>query len=193
MRHGRQVRCPRSGARRSHADGRAAGRGHALRKNQLSPRRMEIAKGARRPKSPFAAIEDAVAAIRAGRIVIVCDDENRENEGDLTIAAEKITPEAINFMARYGRGLICLAIAGRRLDELQIPMMVQENTSALGTAFTVSVEARHGVTTGISAADRATTIKTMVDPRTRPEDLVRPGHTFPLRARDGGVLVRAGQ
>jgi len=142
---------------------------------------------------PLAEIEDAVADFRDGRFVIIVDDENRENEGDLTIAAERVTPEAINFMARHGRGLICLAITGRRLDELHIPMMVQENTSPLGTAFTVSVEARHGVTTGISAADRATTIKTMVDPRTRPEDLVRPGHTFPLRARDGGVLVRAGQ
>src|SRR5436190_5308515 len=142
---------------------------------------------------PLAEIEDAVADFRDGRFVIIVDDENRENEGDLTIAAERVTPEAINFMARHGRGLICLAITGRRLDELHIPMMVQENTSPLGTAFTVSVEARRGVTTGISAADRATTIKTMVDPRTRPEDLVRPGHTFPLRARDGGVLVRAGQ
>ena len=142
---------------------------------------------------PLAKIEDAVADFRDGRFVIVVDDENRENEGDLAVAAEKATPEAINFMARHGRGLICLAITGQRLDELQIPMMVQENTSPLGTAFTVSVEARRGVTTGISAADRATTIKTIIDPRTRPEDLVRPGHTFPLRARDGGVLVRAGQ
>src|SRR5919199_5734910 len=142
---------------------------------------------------PLAKIEDAIADFRQGRFVIIVDDENRENEGDLAVAAEKATPEAINFMARHGRGLICLAITGQRLDELQIPMMVQENTSPLGTAFTVSVEARRGVTTGISAADRATTIKTIVDPRTRPEDLVRPGHTFPLRAREGGVLVRAGQ
>ena len=142
---------------------------------------------------PLAKIKDAVADFREGRFVIIVDDPGRENEGDLALAAEKVSPEAINFMARYGRGLICLAITGRRLDELQIPMMVQENTSALGTAFTVSVEARRGVTTGISAADRATTIRTVLDPRTRPEDLARPGHTFPLRARDGGVLVRAGQ
>src|SRR5919199_2904074 len=141
---------------------------------------------------PLAKIEDAIADFRQGRFVIIVDDENRENEGDLAVAAEKATPEAINFMARHGRGLICLAITGQRLDELQIPMMVQENTSPLGTAFTVSVEARRGVTTGISAADRATTIKTIVDPASRPEDLVRPGHTFPLRARQGGVLRRAG-
>ena len=142
---------------------------------------------------PLAKIEDAVADFRDGRFVIIVDDEARENEGDLTLAAEKVTPEAINFMARYGRGLICLAINGQRLDELQIPMMVQENTSPLGTAFTVSVEARRGVTTGISAADRATTIRAILDPKTRPDDLVRPGHTFPLRAQDGGVFMRAGQ
>src|SRR6266545_2610737 len=142
---------------------------------------------------PLAKIEDAIADFRDGRFVIIVDDEARENEGDLTLAAEKVSPDAINFMARHGRGLICLAINGQRLDELQIPMMVQDNTSPLGTAFTVSVEARRGVTTGISAADRATTIKTIIDPASRPEDLVRPGHTFPLRARDGGVLVRAGQ
>ncbi len=142
---------------------------------------------------PLATIEDAIADFRDGRFVIIVDDEARENEGDLALAAEKVSPDAINFMARHGRGLICLAINGQRLDELQIPMMVQENTSPLGTAFTVSVEARRGVTTGISAADRATTIKTIIDPASRPGDLVRPGHTFPLRARDGGVLVRAGQ
>jgi 3,4-dihydroxy 2-butanone 4-phosphate synthase / GTP cyclohydrolase II len=138
-------------------------------------------------------IESALDDFREGRFVIIVDDEDRENEGDLCLAAEKITPETINFMARLGRGLICLAITGQRLDELQIPMMVQENTSMLGTAFTVSIEARRGVTTGISAADRATTIRTVLDPKTRPEDLARPGHVFPLRARDGGVLVRAGQ
>ena len=141
----------------------------------------------------LATVEQAVADFREGRFVIIVDDEARENEGDLAIAAEKVTPEAINFMARHGRGLICLPLTGRRLDELHIPLMVQENTSALGTAFTVSVEARRGITTGISAADRATTIKTVLDPATQPEDLARPGHVFPLRARDGGVLVRAGQ
>jgi 3,4-dihydroxy 2-butanone 4-phosphate synthase/GTP cyclohydrolase II len=127
--------------------------------------------------------------------VIVVDDEDRENEGDLCIAAEKITPEAVNFMARYGRGLVCVPLTGGRLDELRIPMMVPEgqNNSAYGTAFTVSVEARRNVTTGISAYDRATTILTLVDPATKPEDLVRPGHIFPLRAKEGGVLVRAGQ
>jgi 3,4-dihydroxy 2-butanone 4-phosphate synthase/GTP cyclohydrolase II len=142
---------------------------------------------------PLAPIEAAIEDFREGRFVIIVDDESRENEGDLAIAAEKVTPEAINFMARYGRGLICLPIIGRRLDELQIPLMVQENTSPLGTAFTVSVEARRGVTTGISAADRATTIRTIIDPKTRPEDLVRPGHVFPLRAQEGGVFMRAGQ
>jgi 3,4-dihydroxy 2-butanone 4-phosphate synthase/GTP cyclohydrolase II len=141
---------------------------------------------------PLASIEEAVADFREGRFVIIVDDEARENEGDLAIAAEKVTPEAINFMARYGRGLITMPITGKRLDELQIPMMVQENTSHHGTAFTVSVSARRGVTTGISAADRATTIKTILDPRAKPEDLVRPGHVFPLRYQEGGVLVRAG-
>jgi len=138
-------------------------------------------------------VEEAIEEIRRGRIVIVCDDEDRENEGDLTIAAAKVTPEAINFMAKYGRGLICLALTGQRLDELHIPMMVGENTSKFGTAFTVSIEARHGVTTGISAADRAKTILTTIDPMTTPQDLARPGHIFPLRARSGGVLMRAGQ
>ena len=142
---------------------------------------------------PLAKVEDAVADFREGRFVIIVDDESRENEGDLAIAADKVTPEAINFMARHGRGLICLPILGKRLDELQIPMMVQDNTSRFGTAFTVSVEARRGVTTGISAADRATTIKTIIDPNTRPHDLVRPGHMFPLRAVEGGVFARAGQ
>ena len=142
---------------------------------------------------PLATIEAAIDDFREGRFVIIVDDEHRENEGDLVIAAEKVTPEAINFMARYGRGLICLPLTGQRLDELHIPMMVQENTSSLGTAFTVSIEARAGITTGISAADRATTIKTALDPNARPEDLARPGHVFPLRAREGGVFMRAGQ
>jgi 3,4-dihydroxy 2-butanone 4-phosphate synthase / GTP cyclohydrolase II len=138
-------------------------------------------------------VEEAIEEIREGRMVIVVDDEDRENEGDLTAAAVKVTPEMINFMAKYGRGLICLAMTGERLDELHIPMMVGENTSKFGTAFTVSIEARHGVTTGISAADRATTILTAVDPKSGPSDLARPGHIFPLRARSGGVLMRAGQ
>jgi 3,4-dihydroxy 2-butanone 4-phosphate synthase/GTP cyclohydrolase II len=138
-------------------------------------------------------VEEAIEEIRQGRIVIVVDDEDRENEGDLTAAAVKTTPEMINFMARYGRGLICLAMTGERLDELRIPMMVRDNTSKFGTAFTVSIEARHGVSTGISAADRAKTILTAVDPATIPSDLARPGHIFPLRAQSGGVLMRAGQ
>jgi 3,4-dihydroxy 2-butanone 4-phosphate synthase/GTP cyclohydrolase II len=142
---------------------------------------------------PFNSVEEAVEEIRQGRMVIVVDDEDRENEGDLTAAAAKVTPETINFMAKYGRGLICLAMTGERLDQLQIPMMVGENTSRFGTAFTVSIEARHGVTTGISAADRAKTILTAIDPKTVPSDLARPGHVFPLRARPGGVLMRAGQ
>jgi 3,4-dihydroxy 2-butanone 4-phosphate synthase/GTP cyclohydrolase II len=137
-------------------------------------------------------IAEAVEEIRAGRFLIIVDDEARENEGDLAMAAEKVTAEAINFMARYGRGLICLPLSGKRLDELKIPLMVDDNTSRFSTAFTVSVEAKHGVSTGISAADRAQTVKAMIDPATRPEDLARPGHMFPLRARDGGVLVRAG-
>lgn len=142
---------------------------------------------------PLATIEEAIEDFRAGRFVIIIDDEDRENEGDLCIAAEKATPEAINFMARYGRGLICLPIIGQRLDELRIPLMVSDNRSRFGTAFTVSIEAREGVTTGISAYDRAHTIQVVLDPRTRPEDIVMPGHTFPLRVREGGVLVRAGQ
>ncbi len=141
----------------------------------------------------FDSITEAIEDIRLGKIVIVLDDEDRENEGDLTIAAEKVSPEAINFMAKHGRGLICLAMTGERLDELQIPLMVGNNTTKYGTAFTVSIEARHGVTTGISAADRATTIRTAVSRTTTPADLVRPGHVFPLRARAGGVLARAGQ
>lgn len=145
-------------------------------------------------RSPaFAGIEEAIGEIRAGRMVIVVDDEDRENEGDLTVAAEKVTPDIINFMARYGRGLICLPMTGERLDELDIPLMVSENTSSYGTAFCVSIEAKTGVSTGISAADRARTVLAAIDPETSPADLVRPGHMFPLRARPGGVLQRAGQ
>ena len=145
------------------------------------------------PKSPFCDVESAVADIRAGRMVVVVDDEDRENEGDLTLAAEKVTPEAINFMARYGRGLICLAMTEERLEHLRIGPMTAENTSNYGTAFCESVDAREGVTTGISAYDRARTIAVAIDPASRPSDLARPGHVFPLRARKGGVLVRAGQ
>ena len=138
-------------------------------------------------------IEGALEDIRQGKMVILVDDEDRENEGDLTMAAEKVTPETINFMAKYGRGLICLSLTDERLNELRLPMMVSENTSRFQTAFTVSIDARKNVTTGISAGDRATTILTAVDERTQPEDLVSPGHIFPLRARQGGVLVRTGQ
>ena len=141
----------------------------------------------------FTPIEDAIAAIRAGEMVIVVDDEDRENEGDLTIAAEKITPEAVNFMAKYGRGLICLAMTPERLDELEIPLMVSNNSSRFETAFCVSIEARERTTTGISAADRAATMLAAIDPGTKPRDLIRPGHVFPLRAKNAGVLVRAGQ
>lgn len=145
------------------------------------------------PDSPFATIEQAIEEIRRGRMVIVVDDEDRENEGDLTIAAEKVTPDAINFMARYGRGLICLTLTEERCNQLELPLMVETNTSPYGTAFTVSIEARGKISTGISAADRSATVLTAIDPRTRPEDLLRPGHIFPLRARRGGVLKRAGQ
>ncbi|MEE8374633.1 MAG: 3,4-dihydroxy-2-butanone-4-phosphate synthase, partial [Dehalococcoidia bacterium] len=142
----------------------------------------------------LAAIQDAIEDIRAGKFLIIVDDEGRENEGDLAIAADKVTPEAVNFMAKSGRGLICVAMTGQRLDELRIPMMVdgRDNTSKFGSPFTVSVEARHNVTTGISAQDRAVTIGALIDPASGPEDITRPGHTFPLRAREGGVLVRAG-
>jgi 3,4-dihydroxy 2-butanone 4-phosphate synthase/GTP cyclohydrolase II len=140
----------------------------------------------------LAAIPEIIADIKAGKFVIIVDDDDRENEGDLLVAAEKTSPEAINFMARNARGLICVSLTGERLDELNIPPMVQNNSSKHCTAFTVSVEARHRVSTGISASDRAETVRTLIDPRTRPGDLLRPGHTFPLRARDGGVLVRAG-
>jgi len=138
-------------------------------------------------------VEDALEDIRRGKMVILVDDEDRENEGDLTMAAEKVTPEAINFMARYGRGLICLSLTEERLNELRLPMMVSDNTSRFQTAFTISVDARRGITTGISAADRATTILTAIDERAQPEDLVSPGHVFPLKAQRGGVLVRTGQ
>src|ERR1700752_3316674 len=141
----------------------------------------------------FATVEEAVEEIRQGRMVVLVDDEDRENEGDLTLAAEKITPEAINFMAKFGRGLICLALTEQRCDELNLPLMSPINTSVHGTAFCEAIDAKVGVTTGISASDRAITILTAIDPKTRPQDLARPGHMFPLRARNGGVLVRAGQ
>ncbi|HEU5453171.1 MAG TPA: 3,4-dihydroxy-2-butanone-4-phosphate synthase [Terriglobales bacterium] len=145
------------------------------------------------PKAPFCDVETALAEIRAGRMIVVVDDEDRENEGDLTLAAEKVTPEAINFMAKYGRGLVCLAMTEERLDQLRIGPMTAENTSQFGTAFCEAIDAREGVTTGISAYDRARTIQVAIDPASRPGDLARPGHVFPLRARQGGVLVRAGQ
>ena len=155
-----------------------------------SPARLEIAKTT---ASPFARIEDAVEAIRDGKMIIVVDDADRENEGDLTIAAEKITPDAINFMARYGRGLICLSMTPERLDELEIPLMVSQNSSRFDTGFCVTIEAKHRTSTGISAADRAATVLAAIDPDTRPADLARPGHMFPLRSRTGGVLARTGQ
>ena len=145
------------------------------------------------PRSPFATIDQAVEAIRDGKMIIVVDDEDRENEGDLTIAAEKVTPAAINFMATHGRGLICMPMTEERLDELDLPLMVEKNTTTFDTAFCVSIEAKGVTSTGISAADRAATVLAAIDSRTRPSDLARPGHMFPLRARTGGVLVRAGQ
>lgn len=144
-------------------------------------------------KYTFNTIEEAIHDIKKGKMVILVDDEDRENEGDLCMAAEKVTPEAINFMAKYGRGLICLSLTPQRVEELKLPMMTEQNTSSFGTAFTVSIEAKRGVTTGISAYDRAVTIKTAIDPNTKPDDIARPGHVFPLRARPGGVLQRAGQ
>jgi 3,4-dihydroxy 2-butanone 4-phosphate synthase/GTP cyclohydrolase II len=144
-------------------------------------------------KLPFTDVPTAIEEIRAGRMIVVVDDEDRENEGDLTLAAEKVTPEAINFMAKFGRGLICLAMTEERLDHLRIGPMSSENTAQYGTAFCEAIDARDGVTTGISAYDRARTILTAINPGTRPSDLARPGHVFPLRARKGGVLVRAGQ
>jgi 3,4-dihydroxy 2-butanone 4-phosphate synthase/GTP cyclohydrolase II len=147
----------------------------------------------RKPRSPFAPIEAAIDAFRDGRMIIVVDDEDRENEGDLTVAAEKITPDVINFMAKHGRGQICLSMTGERLDELDLPLAVSANTTQFGTAFCVPIDAKYHVTTGISAADRAATVLTAIDPKTKASDLVRPGHVSPLRARTGGVLVRAGQ
>src|SRR6202165_3476324 len=147
----------------------------------------------REMRADFATVEEAVEDIRQGRMIVLVDDQDRENEGDLTMAAEKISPEAINFMAKYGRGLICLTLTEQRCEELHLPLMSPINTSVHGTAFTEAVDARLGVTTGISASDRAITILTAIDPKTRPQDLARPGHVFPLRARNGGVLVRAGQ
>ena len=144
-------------------------------------------------RGPFAPIAEAIEAIKKGQMIIVVDDEDRENEGDLTIAAERITPEAINFMARFGRGLVCLPMTAERLEELRIPMMVSKNTSRFETAFAVSIEARDVTSTGISASDRAATVRAATDPGTQPGDLAQPGHMFPLRARRGGVLVRAGQ
>jgi len=141
---------------------------------------------------PVATIEEALEDIRAGRMVIVVDDEDRENEGDLVMAAEKVTPEAINFMAKYGRGLICLTLTPEDVERLQLPLQPRRHGTQFDTAFTVSIEARHGVTTGISAYDRAHTIKVAIDPKSGPEDIVTPGHVFPIRAREGGVLVRAG-
>jgi 3,4-dihydroxy 2-butanone 4-phosphate synthase / GTP cyclohydrolase II len=145
------------------------------------------------PQSAFTDVPSAIEQIRAGRMIVVVDDEDRENEGDLTLAAEKVTPAAINFMAKYGRGLVCLAMTEERLDHLRLGPMTAENTSNYGTAFCEAIDARDGVTTGISAYDRARTIQVAIDPATRPSDLARPGHVFPLRARKGGVLVRAGQ
>jgi 3,4-dihydroxy 2-butanone 4-phosphate synthase / GTP cyclohydrolase II len=161
--------------------------------NGESGRSGGTGRSGRKKKSPFAPIEDAIAAIRDGRIIIVVDDADRENEGDLTIAAEKITPEAINFMAKYGRGLICMPMTEDRLAELDLPQMVAANTARHDTAFSVSIEAKAVTSTGISASDRAATVLAAIDPRTHPSDLARPGHMFPLKARTGGVLVRAGQ
>src|SRR6201982_3462722 len=145
------------------------------------------------PQPPFTSVPSAIEEIRAGRMIVVVDDEDRENEGDLTLAAEKVTAEAINFMAKYGRGLVCLAMTDERLDHLRIGPMTTENTANYGPPFSEAIDAREGVTTGISAADRARTIRVAIDPASRPSDLARPGHVFPLRAREGGVLARAAQ
>ena len=145
------------------------------------------------PAPPFSTVAEAIAEIAAGRMIIVVDDEDRENEGDLTLAAEACTPEAVAFIRKYASGVVCVPMTSERLEQLDLPQMVQRNEARLGTAFTVSVDARDGITTGISAADRARTIRVLADPNTRPGDVVKPGHIFPLRARDGGVLVRAGQ
>jgi 3,4-dihydroxy 2-butanone 4-phosphate synthase/GTP cyclohydrolase II len=161
--------------------------------HELMRQRLQIVGEPHSRAHSFASIEDAIAGIRAGQMVIVVDDENRENEGDLTVAAEKITPQIINFMAQYGRGLICLAMTPEHLDALEIPLMVPDNSSRFETAFCVSIEARIGTTTGISAADRAATVLAAINPATSPSDLTRPGHIFPLRAKSAGVLARAGQ
>src|SRR5688500_833756 len=153
--------------------------------------RLRIDRGAQR-HSPYAPIEQAIEAISQGRMIVVVDDEDRENEGDLTMAASKVTPESINFMARFGRGLICLAMTPEQLDHMEIPLEVSGNSSRRGTAMCVSVDAREGTSTGISAADRAATVRVAIDPKSNPKDLIRPGHVFPLRSRDGGVLVRSG-
>ena len=145
------------------------------------------------PQPPFSTVEEAIREIAAGRMVIVVDDEDRENEGDLTMAAEACTPELVAFIRKYASGVICVPMTSERLEQLELPQMVQRNEARLGTAFTVSVDAREGITTGISAADRARTIRVLADPNSRPNDVVKPGHIFPLRAREGGVLVRAGQ
>jgi 3,4-dihydroxy 2-butanone 4-phosphate synthase/GTP cyclohydrolase II len=157
----------------------------------MTKSQMRIAKGARK-KGPFASIDQAIEAIQAGRMIVVVDDEDRENEGDLTLAASTVTPEAINFMARHGRGLICLAMTPERLDHLEIPLEVSDNSSRRDTAMCVSIDARDRTTTGISAADRAETVRVALDATATPRDLSRPGHVFPLRARTGGVLVRSG-
>jgi 3,4-dihydroxy 2-butanone 4-phosphate synthase/GTP cyclohydrolase II len=154
---------------------------------------MSERKRTRKPRSPFAPIDQAIEAIRDGKMIIVVDDEDRENEGDLTVAAEKVTPAIINFMATHGRGLICLSMTEERLQELDIPPLVRQNTTRFETAFHVPIDAKHGTSTGISAADRAVTVLTAIDPNTRPNDLARPGHVSVLQARTGGVLVRAGQ
>src|SRR5687767_14950872 len=157
------------------------------RMNLAPPRALDIA------PEELRRVQAALDDIRAGKLVIIVDDEDRENEGDLCLAAERVTPEAINFMARYGRGLVCLALTEERCKELDLPLMVENNTATFGTAFTVSIEARGRVTTGISAFDRSETVRVAMDPKTKPHDLARPGHVFPLRARKGGVLKRAGQ
>ncbi|MEK7350789.1 MAG: 3,4-dihydroxy-2-butanone-4-phosphate synthase, partial [Nitrospirota bacterium] len=143
--------------------------------------------------TPFHSIEDAIRDIKGGKFIILVDDEDRENEGDLVMAAQHVTPSAVNFMARHARGLICLALTPQRVEELHLPQQAVENTATFGTAFTVSIDARKDITTGISAADRATTIHVAIDPKAKPGDLARPGHIFPLKAQQGGVLKRAGQ
>jgi 3,4-dihydroxy 2-butanone 4-phosphate synthase/GTP cyclohydrolase II len=155
-------------------------------------KKLKIAARRKTPSAPFAPVEDAIAAIRAGKMIVVVDDEDRENEGDLTMAASKVTPEAINFMVKHGRGLVCLAMTPERLDELEIPLEVSSNSSRRETAFCVSIDAQNGTTTGVSASDRARTVEVAITPGSEPRDLARPGHIFPLRARTGGVLVRSG-